>query len=82
MKTAVHVLYYQILSVCVTLRRSHPVVSAKTLMYLKSKMFPNEAFFLPQNLPLHQGIPSLVLLTPWRSPWCLDAFLSLDTEIG
>ena len=34
------------------------------------------------NLPLHQGIPSLVLLTPWHSMWCLDSFLSLVIEIG
>ena len=27
-----------------------------------------------QNLPVHQGIPTLVLLAPWRSLWCLALF--------
>ena len=35
-----------------------------------------------QNLPVHQGIPTLVSIIPWRSLWCLTSFLSLDTEIA
>ena len=27
-----------------------------------------------QNLPVHHGIPTLVLLIPWHSLWCLALF--------
>ena len=35
-----------------------------------------------QNLPVHQGIPTLVLLTPDILCGAWPFFLSLDTEIG
>ena len=35
----------------------------------------------PQNLPLPKHT-LLSLSYPWRSPWCLDSFLSLDIKIG
>ena len=32
------------------------------------------------NLPVHQGIPTLVLIIPWRSLWCLTSFCSWILE--
>ena len=40
---------------------------------------PSENASKPTFTPRHI---LLSLTYPWRSPWCLDSFLSLDNEIG